>query len=81
MKFNKKETSILLKVKNALEEMFNGNWQKYHVSPFMAYEIADCYNEIIRNRETVTICQDVKKFFEKRKFQISVEGVGWKILL
>ena len=81
MTFNKKESKILFKAKNALEEMFDGNLKKYHVTPYTAHEIARCYNEIVRSRKTSTISQDVKDFFKKRKFNISVEGIGWKISL
>lgn len=81
MTFNKKESSILLKAKNALEEMFDGKLKKYHVTPYSAREIARCYIEIVQNRKTSTISQEVKNFFEKRKFNISVDGIGWKISL
>lgn len=81
MTFNKKESNILLKAKNALSDMFDGKLNKYHVSPYTAHEIARCYNEIVQNRKTKTISQDVKDFFEKRKFQITVDGIGWKITL
>ena len=81
MTFNKKESNILLKAKDDLKEMFDGKLKKYHVTLYTAHEIARCYNEIVQNRKTSTICQEVKDFFEKRKFNISVEGVGWKISL
>lgn len=81
MTFNKKEETILLKAKSALLDMFDENLKKYHVTPYTAHEIAHCYNEIVQNRKTSTICQDVKNFFEKRKFQIVVDGIGWKISL
>lgn len=81
MTFNKKEKTILLKAKNVLSNMFNGNLKKYHVTPYTAHEIARCYNEIVENRRTSTISQEVKDFFKKRKFNISVDGIGWKISL
>lgn len=81
MTFNKKESGTLLKAKNALEEMFNGKLKKYHVTLYTAHEIARCYNEIVQNRKTKTISQEVKDFFEKRKFNIAVWGIGWKISL
>lgn len=81
MTFNKKEATILSKAKNALEDMFDGNLNKYHVTLYTAHEIARCYNEIVQNRKTSTISQEVKNFFEKRKFQIAVDGIGWKISL
>ena len=81
MTFNKKESSILLKAKKSLEEMFDGKTNKYHVTLYSAHEIARCYNEIVKNRKTNTISQEVKGFFEKRKFTIAVEGIGWKISL
>lgn len=81
MTFNKKETNILLKAKNALEEMFDGKLKKYHVTPYVVQEIAYCYNEIVQNRKATTICQEVKDFFKKCKFNISVDGNGWKISL
>lgn len=81
MTFNKKESRILLKAKSALSDMFDGNLKKYHVTLYTAHEIARCYNEIVQNRKTSTISQEVKDFFEKRKFQIAVEGIGWKITL
>ena len=81
MKFNKKKSNILFKAKNALEEMFDGKLKKNHVTLYSAHEIARCYNEIVENRETKTISQEVKDFFEKRKFQIVVDGIGWKISL
>lgn len=55
MTFNKKESNILLKAKCALEEMFNGNIKRYHVTPYTTHEIARCYNEIVQNRKTSTI--------------------------
>lgn len=76
MTFNKKESNTLLKAKNALQEMFDGKSKKYHVALYSAHEIAWCYNEIVRNRKTKTISQEVKDFFEKRKFNISVDGIG-----
>ena len=79
--FNKSESNILLKTKNSLEEMFDGKINKYHVTLYSAHEIARCYNEIVKNRKTNTISQEVKDFFEKRKFTIVVEGIGWKISL
>ena len=81
MKFNKKESNILLKTKNALEKMFDGNLKKYHVTLYTAHDIARCYNEIVQNRKTSTISQEVKDFFEKRKFNIAIDGIGWKISL
>lgn len=81
MTFNKKESNTLLKAKNALEEMFDGKLKKYHVTLYSAHEIASCYNEIVKNRKASTISQEVKDFFEKRKFTIVVEGIGWKISL
>ena len=81
MTFNKKESGTLLKAKNDLEEMFDGKLKKYHVTVHMAHEISRCYNEIVQNRKTSTISQEVKDFFEKRKFNIAVWGIGWKISL
>ena len=81
MTFNKKESDILLKVKNNLTEMWDGKLKKYHIPLYIAHEIAHCYNEIVKNRKTFTICHDVKNFFEKRKFHIVVDGIGWKISL
>ncbi len=81
MVFSKKESHILLKVKNALEEMFDGKLKKYHVSPYVAQEIAYCYNEIVQNRKATTICQEVKDFFKKCKFNIAVDEIGWNISL
>lgn len=45
MTFNKKESNILFKAKNALQEMFDGKLKKYHVTFYSAHEIARCYNE------------------------------------
>lgn len=71
----------MLKTKDALEEIFDGKLKKYHVTVYTAHEIARCYNEIVQNQKTSTISQEVKDFFEKRKFQIVVDGIGWKISL
>ena len=81
MTFNKKESNILLKAKDDLKEMFDGKLKKYHVTLYTAHEIAHCYNEIVQNRKTKTISQEAKDFFEKRKFNIVVDGIGWKISL
>ena len=81
MTFKKKESNTLLKAKNALSDMFDGKLKKYHVTLYLAHEIARCYNEIVENRKASTISQEVKDFFEKRKFNISVDGIGWKISL
>lgn len=77
--FNKSELNTLLKTKKSLEEMFDGKLNKYHVTLYLAHEIACCYNEIVKNRKSSTISQEVKDFFEKRKFTIAVEGIGWEI--
>ena len=79
--FNKSESDILLKTKKSLEEMFDEKLNKYHVTLYLAHEIASCYNEIVKNRKASTISQEVKDFFEKRKFTIVVEGIGWEISL
>lgn len=81
MTFNKKESNTLLKAKNALSDMFEGNLKKYHVTVFTAHEITRCYNEIVQNRKTSTISQEVKDFFKKHQFQIEIDGIGWKISL
>lgn len=81
MTFNDKELNILLKAKNALEEMFDGKLKRYHVTPYEAHEIARCYDEIVQSRKTFTISQKAKNFFEKRKFNIVVDGIGWEIYM
>lgn len=88
MKLNKTETKRLLNVKDTLEDMFyNGKLNKYGiVSPFVAKEIADCYNGIVKDiaHSTVTGFTDVKNFFEKKGFIIenmSDGSNGWNIYI
>mgnify|MGYP001544817248 CR=1 FL=1 len=71
----------ILKAKGILEEMFDGALKKYKVTYFEACEIAHCFNEIINNGETCTIYEGVRSFFDKQKFTITDDGVGWKISL
>ena len=71
----------ILKAKGILEEMFDGKLRKYKVTCFEACEITHCFNEIINNGETCTIYEGVRSFFDKQKFTIADDGVGWKISL
>lgn len=86
MILNKTETKRMLKVKFALEDMFdNGKLGKYGVVPYTAREIVMCYNGLVRDvrHSTETICSDVKAFFESRGFLVVEKEIenGWDIYI
>lgn len=79
---NKTQTKRMLKVKEALEDMFEGNLMKYGVTPCMIYEILDIYNNILNTQNHVgsTISTNIKHFFEKRGFEIKqASPIAWYI--
>ena len=71
-----------MKVKSALIDIFdNGNLHRYLPTPYLAYEIADSYDNLIKGKSQTTISREVRDFFEVRGFTITTEGIGWKINL
>lgn len=56
--FTKTEQKKLLKVKNILEEIWDGKLSKYHVTPYQAKIIADGYNKIVGGNVCTTIDSD-----------------------
>ena len=54
MYFNDREKRRLLKVKTKLGDMWEGNLRRYHVTPHTAREIANCYNALVKETETLS---------------------------
>lgn len=79
--FTKTEQKKLLKIKDILEEIWNGKLNKYHLTVTEANMIADAYNQIIKVNTAPTICKEVKQFFEKYGFGAKEDGIGWIITL
>ena len=80
--FNKSETARLMKIKNALSDMFDGHLAKYGVTPFEVKELAICYNGLVYDvtHSTDTSILGVKNFFEKHGFVVEDTGTGtWDI--
>ena len=83
-KFNKSETARMMKVKNALSDMFDGNLAKYGVTPFEVKELALCYNVLVHDatHSIDTGILGIKNFFEKRGFLVEDTGAGaWDIYI
>lgn len=81
-KFNKSETARMMKAKNDLSDMFDGNIAKYGVTLFEVKELALCYNGLVHNvtHSTDTSILGVKNFFEKHGFVVEDTGTGtWDI--
>lgn len=80
--FNKSETARIMKIKNALSDMFDGHLAKYGVTPFEVKELALCYNDLVYDvtHSTDTCILVVKNFFEKHGFVVEDTGTGtWDI--
>lgn len=77
------KTKKLKDVRSIIEDIYcNGNFKKYKIStPYIVYEIKSCYNSIVNGNYSLTICDDVKTFYERRGFNIVPDGIGWKISL
>lgn len=80
--FNKSETARIMKIKNALSDMFDGHLAKYGMTPFEVKELALCYNGLVYGvtNSTDTSILGVKNFFEKHGFVVEDIGTGtWDI--
>lgn len=69
----------LLKVKHEIESMFMGDIKRFSFTPYMIDIVLDVYGNLINERSAETICEEVKNYFEKRKFTIATKGIGWTI--
>ena len=81
---NKSETARIMKIKNALSDMFDGHIAKYGVTPFEVKELALCYNGLVYDvtHSTDTAILGVKNFFEKCGFIVEDTGTGtWDIYI
>lgn len=79
---NKSETARMMKIKNALSDMFDGHLAKYGVTPFEVKELALCYSGLVYDvtHSTDTAILGVKNFFEKYGFLVEDTGTGtWDI--
>ena len=81
-KLNKSETARMIKVKNALSDMFDGHLAKYGLTPYEVKYLALCYNGLVHDvtHSTDTSILGVKNFFEKCGFIVEDTGTGtWDI--
>lgn len=69
----------LLKVKSEIESMFMGDIKRFGFTPYMIDVVLDVYGNLVNERSAETICEEVKNYFEKRKFTITTKGIGWII--
>lgn len=69
----------LLKVKHEIESMLMGDIKRFGFTPYMIDIVLDVYGNLINEQSAETICEEVKNYFEKRKFAIAVKGIGWTI--
>lgn len=69
----------LLKVKSEIESMFMGDIKRFGLTPYMIDVVLDVYGNLVNERSAETICEEVKNYFEKRKFTIATKGIGWTI--
>lgn len=70
-----------LKVKQELERIWNGELNRFHITPFEAECIARAYNKIVNGETAITSWEAVKNFFSKRKFTVKESGINWIISL
>ncbi len=78
---NTTQTKRLLKVKHDIESMMEGNLGRFGFTPFMVELVLDIYGSLVNEQSAETICEEVKNYFEKRKFAVAVKGIGWEISL
>lgn len=69
----------LLKVKSEIESMFMGDIKRFGFTPYMIDVVLDVYGNLVNEKSAETICEEVKNYFEKRKFAVAVKGIGWTI--
>ena len=69
----------LLKVKSEIESMLRGDIKRFGFTPYMIDVVLDVYGNLVNERPAETICEEVKNYFEKRKFTIATKGIGWTI--
>ena len=69
----------LLKVKSEIESMFMGDIKRFGFTSYMIDIVLDVYGNLVNERSAETICEEVKNYFEKRKFTIAAKGIGWTI--
>lgn len=79
--FTKTEQKRLLKMKNILEEIWDGKLNKYHLTVTQANIITNSYNQIVNGDIPRTIDFNVVQFFEKYGFHTEEEGIGWIITI
>lgn len=77
-----KQHENCLKVKAALEDIYdNGNLNRYKLTPYEAYAIANHYNALVSGNTEQTIVEKVKNFFTSYGFTTKETGIGWTISL
>lgn len=69
----------LLKVKSEIKSMFMGDIKRFGFTPYMIDVVLDVYGNLVNEKSAETICEEVKNYFEKRKFTITTKGIGWTI--
>lgn len=69
----------LLKVKHEIEAMLMGDIKRFGFTLYMIDVVLDVYGNLVNERSAETTCEEVKNYFEKRKFTIAVKGIGWII--
>lgn len=69
----------LLKVKTEIESMFAGDIKRFGFTTYMIDIVLDMYGNLVHEQPAETICEEVKNYFEKRKFVITTKGIGWTI--
>lgn len=71
----------LLKVKTEIESMLTGDIKRFGFTTYMIDIVLDMYGNLVNEQPAETICEEVKNYFEKRKFTIATKGIGWTISL
>lgn len=69
----------LLKVKTEIESMLTGDIKHFGFTPYMIDIVLDIYGNLVNEQPAETICEEVKNYFEKRKFVIIAKSIGWTI--
>lgn len=88
IQLNKTQTKKMLRVKEAIEDIWEGNLRKYHIpSTYIAHDIAKVYDDILHlhNHEGLTISEDTKNFYKRMGFVVEEPdystSIAWYITI
>ncbi len=78
---NKAQFKRMTSVKSDLECMYQGHLNKFKFTPYLVREVERIFISLSNEKTDTTICNEIKDYFEKKKFNVKAQGIGWIIEL